>query len=195
MRCGDAEYPFGLLKRVADAVCDIQYGTGGYARSLASTTVGFDTLDLIQHSRNECTRPECKISGPESFLGLLLKVLLQCTATNDRDLVYAFLAFQDPNSPKVIKPEYGQTVEATWTDAAVYIIKSSQSLDLFLRCFWRSTPRFTILGSRLEQVLQFRQTVRGTMQSAFCAGGRTKTPLAGSGAVRGPTAPRQRKDH
>jgi hypothetical protein len=131
IRCGDSEWQFNILKRMADAVCDIQYNDGGYARSLASTTVGFDTLDLIQHSRKECTRAECKTSVSENFLALLLKVLLQCKATNDRDLVYAFLAFQDPSKQEAIKPDYTSTVEAAWTDAAVYIIKSSRSLDLF----------------------------------------------------------------
>lgn len=156
-------------------MCDIQYGTGGYARSLASTTVGFDTLDLIQHSRKECTRPECKISDSESFLGLLLKVLLQCTATNDRDLVYAFLAFQDPNSPKVIKPDYSLTVEAAWTDAAVYIIQSSQSLDLFCAASGGRRPDLPSWVPDWSKCYNFgRPFAAPDMQSAFCAAGRTK---------------------
>ena len=175
IRCGGAECQFGLLKRIADAVCDIQYGVEGYARSLVSTTVGLDTLDLIQHSRKECTRADCMMSGSENFLGLLLKVLLQCKATNERDLIYAFLAFQDPKEQEVIKPNYSLTIENVWTDAAVYIIKSSRSLDLFCAASGGQRKDLPSWVPDWSKCYSFgRPFAAPDMQSAFCSGGGTQ---------------------
>lgn len=189
VRCGGVEFSFSLLKRVADAVCDIQYGTGGYARSLASTTVGFDMIDLIQHSRGDCRHDGCNIAGTTNFLGLLLKVLAQCRATNPRDLIYAFLAFQDPASECDIRANYTSSVETVWTDAAISIIKNSQSLDLFCAASGGRRPRLPSWVPDWSTCYSFgRPFAAPDMESAFCSGGATQhwqeTELSENGARR-----------
>jgi hypothetical protein len=47
IRCGGMEVPFVKFKRLIDAVMKVQYNSGGYARSLITTTVGVETVDLI----------------------------------------------------------------------------------------------------------------------------------------------------
>lgn len=140
LHCGEYELPFDIFKRVVDAVCDIEYESGGYARSLSSTTVGFDMLDLIQHRRGECVHSDCQMPKITDFLGLLLQVLMQCKATDARDLVYAFLEFQEWSDENRIKPDYNADVAKAWTSVARTIVKNSGSLDIVCAASGGSNP-------------------------------------------------------
>jgi hypothetical protein len=126
------EVPFMKFKRLIDAVMRVQYDSGGYARSLIKTTVGFETVDLIQHARKLCDDENCQRLVEPSFLAVLFEAMQQFRATNLRDLIYAFLAsrFQNLQPGNKIIPDYDKTVEWVWTDVAHRIITDTHSLSI-----------------------------------------------------------------
>ncbi|PMD48141.1 HET-domain-containing protein [Hyaloscypha variabilis F] len=133
VRCGGMEVPFVKLKRLIDAVMRVQYNAGGYARSLIQTTVGFETVDLIQHARQRCEDESCQRFVEPNFLAVLFEAMQQFRATDSRDLIYAFLAsrFQNLQPKNRIIPDYDKSVEWVWTDATRRIITEAQSLSVF----------------------------------------------------------------
>ncbi|KID85912.1 Heterokaryon incompatibility [Metarhizium guizhouense ARSEF 977] len=57
---GSLKLPLEELARLTRAVYELENAAGGYARSIAKRTVGFDTLYLIQHNRRGgCGDPDC----------------------------------------------------------------------------------------------------------------------------------------
>lgn len=130
IKCGSLQMPFEILRRISDAVFDIEEADQGYAQSLTKTTTGFDTLYLIQHTKpGSCGDPGCEMGHHDpGFLGLLMQALQQLEATRHHDLIYAFLAFRQN---VVIKPDYSKPVGVVWTDAARSIIQATGSLDIF----------------------------------------------------------------
>ncbi|KAE9376315.1 HET-domain-containing protein [Stipitochalara longipes BDJ] len=132
-RCGGIEVPFANFKRLIDAVMLVQYHAGGYARSLIQTTVGFDTVDLIQHARQRCEDEGCQKFVDSNFLAVLFEAMQQFRATDSRDLIYAFLAsrFQNLQPKNRIIPDYNKAVEWVWTDATRRIVADTQSLSIF----------------------------------------------------------------
>jgi len=132
VRCGGMEVPFVKLKRLIDAVMRVQYDAGGYARSLIQTTVGFETVDLIQHARQRCEDESCQRFVEPNFLAVLFEAMQQFRATDSRDLIYAFLAsrFQNLQPRNRIIPDYDKAVEWVWTDATRRIITDTQSLSV-----------------------------------------------------------------
>ncbi len=133
VRCGGMEVPFVKLKRLIDAVMRVQYNAGGYARSLIQTTVGFETVDLIQHARQRCEDESCQRFVEPNFLAVLFEAMQQFRATDSRDLIYAFLAsrFQNLQPKNRIIPDYDKSVEWVWIDATRRIITEAQSLSVF----------------------------------------------------------------
>lgn len=132
LKCGGMEVSFDKFKRLIDGVMRVQYDWGGYARSLLKTTVGFDTVDLIQHGRTSCDDESCQRLVDTNFLTVLFEALQQFRATNPRDLIYAFLAprFQSLQLENRIIPDYDKAVEWVWIDAARRIIADTGSLDI-----------------------------------------------------------------
>ncbi|KAB5513497.1 heterokaryon incompatibility protein-domain-containing protein, partial [Coniochaeta sp. 2T2.1] len=118
------------LFRLTRAVFEVENAAGGYARSIAKRTVGFDTLYLVQHSRaGGCGDPDCPRNNvPWSFFGLVMQALQQLHATKEHDLIYAFVGFESP--PK-IEVNYKLQVREVWIYAARTIIQNSRSLDIF----------------------------------------------------------------
>jgi hypothetical protein len=132
VRCGGMEVSFAKFKRLIDAVMRVQYNSGGYARSLIKTTVGFDTVDLIQHARQRCDEKDCQRFVESNFLAVLFEAMQQFRATNPRDLIYAFLAsrFQNLEPENKIVPDYDKAVEWVWSDATRRIIADTRSLSV-----------------------------------------------------------------
>lgn len=132
IKCGGMQIPFDKFKHLIDAVMIVQFDSGGYARSLLETTVGFDTVDLIHHVRTPCTDQDCERIPGTNFMGVLFETLQQFRATNPRDLIYAFLAsqFQTLQPENRIKPDYDKAVELVWTDAARRIVADTSSLGI-----------------------------------------------------------------
>jgi hypothetical protein len=146
MQCGDIEFSFDTLMRLADAVYEEENSTAGYARSLMKTTVGYNTLDLIKHAKGLCAvQKNCPLAEklkPGNLFETLVLVLQHLRATEPKDLVNAFLGVVFQNCPNASdKTGYNQpgrleaitsgTVEEAWTAAARYIIRTTSSLDIF----------------------------------------------------------------
>lgn len=128
--CGSLEMSLEVLRRISQAVFEVEEAEKGYAQSLTKTTAGFDTLYLIQHTKPDgCGDPECEIGRHDiGFLGILMQALQQLEASKHQDLIYAFLAFRQNI---VIEPNYDKPVSSIWTDAARSIIQATGSLDIF----------------------------------------------------------------
>lgn len=133
VRCCGMEVPFVKLKRLIDAVMRVQYDAGGYARSLIQTTVGFESVDLIQHARQRCEDESCQRFVEPNFLAVLFEAMQKFRAVDSCDLIYAFLAsrFQNLQPKNRIFPDYDKAVEWVWTDATRRIITDTQSLSVF----------------------------------------------------------------
>jgi Heterokaryon incompatibility protein (HET) len=165
VRFGGLEIPFDNLKRLVDAVKELQYNTGGYAQSIMKTTVGYDTLDLIQHARHpgSCHDELCILFKEQlqpspserdtekrpNFLQILFEALLRFSATDDRDLIYAFLSsrFQRFSPSNDIIPDYSTSVTQVWTNAAHCIIAETQTLDIFAAARGNESPKYEDLPS------------------------------------------------
>ncbi|PNP86585.1 hypothetical protein FNYG_00077 [Fusarium nygamai] len=87
---GSLKLPLKELFRLTRATFEVENAAGGYARSIAKRTVGFDTLYLIQHNRGGCGDPGCpRDKVPQNFFGLVMQALQQLHATKELDLIYA----------------------------------------------------------------------------------------------------------
>lgn len=132
---GSWEVPFEEFKRSFDAVSLLEWAVGvRKRRNLARDTGGFEMIQLIQDARQRLSEPGSAIAfsqGRSQFLMTLLQVLRRAQATEPRDLIFAFLAFQEDEGITVNPESYRQTQEEVWTHTAECIIKASQSLDIF----------------------------------------------------------------
>ncbi|KAI3573980.1 heterokaryon incompatibility protein-domain-containing protein [Fusarium oxysporum f. sp. albedinis] len=130
---GSLELPLKELFRLTRSIFGVENAAGGYARSIAKRTVGFDTLYLVQHNRDRgCGDPHCpRNKVPRNFLGLVMQALQQLHATKELDLIYAFVGFESPHANPKIEVDYKLPVRTVWTNAARTIIQNSRSLDIF----------------------------------------------------------------
>ena len=134
VRCGGLELSFDALERITDAVKTYQYDKGGYARSIMKSTVGCSTIELIHHARtpNSCADEDCILFRKPDLLQTLFEASHRFRATDDADLIYAFLStrFQNLSPGNMINPDYSQPIEWVWIDAARRIVAESKSLDI-----------------------------------------------------------------
>jgi hypothetical protein len=148
---GGLEVLFEDLKRLCDAVSQVERNTGVYRdRSLAMDTAGFEMMQFIQHARGKLRRnaAETEMIVPQnnSFLSRLLQVLRRVRCYDQRDLIFAFLAFQNGEGITASVQSYHNSTEEIWKHAAECVIKSSQSLDIFA-ALSGDKPRDMILPS------------------------------------------------
>jgi hypothetical protein len=98
-------------------------------------TAGFEMMQFIQHARENLRRnaAETEIIAPQSnsFLTRLLQVLRRVRCYDQRDLIFAFVAFQNGEGITASVESYHKSTEEVWKHAAECVIKSSQSLDIF----------------------------------------------------------------
>ena len=149
--CGGLQMSFESLRRIVEAVKDYQYAKGGYARSIMQSTVGCDTIELIQHGREagNCSDPMCIVFKEPDLLQTLFEALRNFQATNDRDLIYAFLSqkFQKLSTQNRILPDYTKPIEWVWTDAASRMIRNSNSLEILAAARGESMAKYPNLPS------------------------------------------------
>jgi hypothetical protein len=139
VRYGSLSLSLSDLFRLTRAVFAVENAAGGYSRSIAKRTVGFDTIYMVQHSRGGCGDPKCprdKVQEVQpSFLGLVMQALQQLHATKEVDLIYAFTGLDSLESLKIripkIEIDYTLPIRTVWVNAARSIIQSSSSLDIF----------------------------------------------------------------
>jgi hypothetical protein len=131
---GPLEVRFEDFKRVIDSVFLSGSRIGFERKGLAKDTCGFEMLQFIQEARQGFLETHPKgdgISGSNGLLQTLLRVLRRVDAFNPRDLIFAFLAFQNDEGIISTKESYQQASEKVWKHTAEQIIKASGSLDIF----------------------------------------------------------------
>ncbi|GIJ84614.1 hypothetical protein Asppvi_003463 [Aspergillus pseudoviridinutans] len=149
VRYGSLSLPLTDLFRLTRAVFTAENFVGGYSRSIAKRTVGFDTIYLVQHSRGGCGEPSCPRDNVKpSFLGIVMQALQQLHATKEVDLIYAFTGLDSLESLKIripkIEIDYTLPVRTVWINAARSIIQSSSSLDIFATARGDATCKYDI---------------------------------------------------
>jgi hypothetical protein len=132
---GQQEFDFATLKRVFDGINSAVIRAALHRdiySSLATSTGGYEMMDIIQQTREE-QRCSGNIFPPDrsSLLVKLLTVVRRVNCYQKQDLIFAFLAFQRSEGIEATGGMYGKSVEEVWTYAAERIIRSSGSLDIF----------------------------------------------------------------
>jgi hypothetical protein len=86
--CGSLWMPIEILRRISEAVFEIEDAHQGYAQSLTKTTTGFDTLYLIQRTKpRSCGDPRCEMGHHDpGFPGLLMQALQQLEASRHHSI-------------------------------------------------------------------------------------------------------------
>jgi hypothetical protein len=137
---GRAEMDFGDLENVCSAIHRAEIDLGIHRDilglgDLATSTAGFEMMRLIQQTRRAALHQNIEIEtsspGDQHFLCKLLQVLRRVKCYNPRDLIFAFLAFQNGEGIVSTGDAYQSLVEDVWRTAAEKIIQSSSSLDIF----------------------------------------------------------------
>ncbi|KAH7132706.1 heterokaryon incompatibility protein-domain-containing protein [Dactylonectria macrodidyma] len=128
---GSAEMNFDDLENVCDAIHRAQVELGlhqeNWMGNLSTSTPGYEMIKLIEGTRRESlSRPNDK-----SFLCKLLQVLRRVECGDQRDRIFAFLAFQQDEKMISSGSAYQDPVPDVWRMAAQRIIEVSGSLDLF----------------------------------------------------------------
>ena len=137
---GRAEMDFGDLENVCNAIHRAEVDLGIHRDllglgDLATSTAGYEMIRLIQQTRQEVLRagPQSEISslGDQDFLCKLLQILRRVRCYNPRDLIFAFLAFQNGEGIMSTGDAYQRSVADIWRISAEKIIQRSHSLDIF----------------------------------------------------------------
>lgn len=132
---GPLEVPLEDLKRVLDAISALETEAGIQRwTSLAQDTWGYEMIQHIQTARQVMVKtqhPASSQTQSHRFLSTLFSVLRRVEAFDSRDLIFAFLAFQENEGITATVESYSQTHEDIWKQATERIIKASQSLDIF----------------------------------------------------------------
>jgi Heterokaryon incompatibility protein (HET) len=135
---GSWEVRFEDFQHMIDAVSYIcatsTIPKGPRRRWLDKDTSGFEMIKLIQNARRrllETNDTSLAKHEDDVFLSTLLQVLRRVEAFDPRDLIFAFLAFQEDEGITSTTESYKQTHEHVWKYATECIIKSSKSFDVF----------------------------------------------------------------
>ena len=152
VQTGQHRVDFTQFCTAVRAFCDVERETWrNYGRSLTVATRGYNTLEVVEYGRrllaevhkdiedDEMTKDvgkedsrttEGNIKADTKFLGLMFRLAGLVKATDLRDLVFAFLGFEDVNHP-IIKPNYSLSVPQAYTRAALSFIEAAGDLDIF----------------------------------------------------------------
>ncbi|KAH6843434.1 heterokaryon incompatibility protein-domain-containing protein [Chaetomium sp. MPI-CAGE-AT-0009] len=136
---GLRQFHFEDLVRVSGAIVDSVHAQGMHQQpwsSLEIGTAGYEMMRIIQQTRQEILADNVpgqvgRSGSGQRFLGKLLQVLRRVECWDKRDLIFAFLAFQDGEGIVATGGGYEQPIEDMWRLAAERIIKTSGSLDIF----------------------------------------------------------------
>lgn len=171
---------FDDLENVCDAIHHAQFELGLHqewwgAGNLATSTPGYEMIKLIQRTRrglhdsqSQTTRP-----GDQSFLWKLLEILRRVECGDQRDLIFAFLAFQNGEGLVLNKRAYEDSVLEVWMTVAERIVRTSSSLDIFAALSGNTSPT----GNRPSWVPDWA--------NCFPYGRPVATPLSCFNACRG----------
>ncbi|KAH7150532.1 heterokaryon incompatibility protein-domain-containing protein [Dactylonectria estremocensis] len=128
---GSAEMDFDDLENVCHAINRAQVELGLHQEfwmgNLGTSTPGYEMMKLIKRTR----RGSASQPRDQSFLCKLLQVLRRVECGDQRDRIFAFLAFQEDEGIISSGSAYQDPVSDVWRMAAQRIIKASRSLDIF----------------------------------------------------------------
>lgn len=121
---------FRLLHCLLVVVATIGAGTTGSLGMRGSQVLrsrGAQTIRHVETCRREATSHS---QNSRSFLDILRRLAFSMDATDARDQVYAFLAFQDPHEERIV-PDYSLDTSAAYTVISASIARSTKSLSIF----------------------------------------------------------------
>jgi hypothetical protein len=123
---GSSQIDFGRFISAVRAYCVAEQDQiRSFGQSLITTAKGYNTLVTIEDGRLKRSQK----STSDQLAAVLCRLGGTIQATDERDLVYALLAFQDPANP-AIKPDYSMPIPGAYNAAAKSLIQRSGSLDL-----------------------------------------------------------------
>ncbi|KAE9366761.1 hypothetical protein N431DRAFT_562088 [Stipitochalara longipes BDJ] len=124
------EIDFRLLHRLLVVVTTIEAeatGSLGMRNSQVLRSRGAQTVRHVETCRREATN---RSQNSLSFLAILQRLAFSLDATDARDQVYAFLAFQDPHVEQIL-PDYSLDTSPAYTVISASIARSTKSLSIF----------------------------------------------------------------
>ncbi|KAI4098230.1 MAG: hypothetical protein L6R37_006600 [Teloschistes peruensis] len=141
--CGSLEIDMEVLINLLDGVCDRDFEEVGETASIMHTSKGYKPMFAIREARFE-ELYGASSSRKSKWLAMLWQGMGNLNATNQRDKVYAFLAFSDSEEVARIAPSYEKSVASVYSDAALRSIQSMQSLDVLELAIKRDKFSFTL---------------------------------------------------
>ncbi|KAI4120793.1 MAG: hypothetical protein LQ338_006767 [Usnochroma carphineum] len=127
--CGSLEMDMEIFINLLDGVCNLDLQEVGGARSIIHSSTGYKPMFAVYEARFE-SRNGMSSPTKSRWLATLWQAMVNLKAKDPRDKIYAFLAFQDPQTGFPVVPSYNLPVETVYTDAARRSIQSAQSLDV-----------------------------------------------------------------
>ncbi|KAL8719532.1 MAG: hypothetical protein Q9225_003475 [Loekoesia sp. 1 TL-2023] len=127
--CGSLEMDMDVFINLLDGVCDLDLQEVGEASSIMRSSKGYKPMFAIREARFE-SRNGLAFKTKSQWLATLWQAMGNLSATDQRDKVYAFLAFSDSQEDARISPSYELPVRSVYTDAAIRSIRSVHSLNV-----------------------------------------------------------------
>jgi hypothetical protein len=129
VRIGHYELDLNRFCNSVDAFCAAEQDrVRDFGRSLTTATRGYNTLQVIQQGRKELQAHHRMTN--EYLQTLLCRLAGSVKATDERDLVYAFLGFQDQDNP-AIKADTSLSAADIYNQTALSLIQHIKTLDIF----------------------------------------------------------------
>ncbi|KAI4204154.1 MAG: hypothetical protein LQ350_001345 [Teloschistes chrysophthalmus] len=141
--CGSLEIDMEVLINLLDGVCDRDFQELGETASIMHTSKGYKPMFAIREARFE-EMYGVSSSRKSKWLAMLWQGMGNLSATNQRDKIYAFLAFSDSEEVARIAPSYEKSVGSVYSDAALRSIRSMQSLDVLELAIKSDKSSFTL---------------------------------------------------
>ncbi|KAL8829592.1 MAG: hypothetical protein Q9170_006099 [Blastenia crenularia] len=129
IRCGSLEMDMDIFINLLDGVCELDLQEVDRAKSIMRSSKGYKPMFAIREARFE-SRNGLYFDTKSRWLATLWQAMGNLNATNQRDKVYAFLAFSDSEGEAQISPAYESSVASVYTDAAIRSIRSVHSLNV-----------------------------------------------------------------
>ncbi|KAL8737370.1 MAG: hypothetical protein Q9181_001745 [Wetmoreana brouardii] len=127
--CGSLELDLDVFINLLDGICDIDMQEMGEEKSIMHSSTGYKPMFAIREARFD-ERHGWYLSKKSKWLSTLWQGMGNLKATDQRDKVYAFLAFADSEQEAHIAPSYEKPVESVYTEATFRSIRKVASLDV-----------------------------------------------------------------
>ncbi|KAL9600554.1 MAG: hypothetical protein Q9219_003100 [cf. Caloplaca sp. 3 TL-2023] len=129
LMCGSLEMDMDIFINLLDGVCELDLQEVDEMKSIMRSSKGYRPMFAIREARFE-SRNGLNFSTKSRWLATLWQAMGNLSATNQRDKVYAFLAFSDSEGEAEISPSYELSIQSVYTDAAIRSIQSVRFLNV-----------------------------------------------------------------